>query len=68
MLIAFELHHCVTRTVFDKFQCELKANDWILSKQQFKYPEFGDSIDGSSTFLFGLNAESNATNTHYKSN
>ena len=37
----------------------MARNNWIMSKQYCKFPEFGDSIDGSSTLLFGFNSESN---------
>ena len=62
-MIAFQMHPCTTRSITDKFESELELNNWIISKQCCKFPEFGDSIDGSSTFLFGLNSQSNPTPT-----
>ena len=58
MVIAFEMNDCTTCTITDRFESDLASNNWTISKQCCKFPEFGDSIDGSSTFLFGFNAES----------
>ena len=57
------MHHCTTRTITEKFESDMVRNNWTMSKQCCKFPEFGDAIDGSSTFLFGFNSESHPTTT-----
>ena len=55
MLVVFHLHKNVSRSVVDHFQSNLKSSNWIISKQCFQFTEYGNSIDGSANFLFGVN-------------